>query len=158
MKIEIICVGKIKEKYFREACDEYIKRIKSFCDISVSEIKDVSISQKPSEKEIENAIRKEGEEILKRVKNDKLIAMCIEGKKFSSVDFAFELKKFQQKSNDKVYFVIGSSHGLSEEVKTRADLKLSMSSMTFAHRLACVMLCEQIYRAFAILNDRKYHK
>lgn len=158
LKIEIIYLGKIKENYFKEAIEEYVKRVQKFCSIKLINIKDEKLPDNPSEAQIEAALNKEGKEILKKVNGNKFIAMCIEGKEISSTELAKKIENYKLNGCDKLIFVIGSSYGLSEEVKQRADLKLSMSKMTFAHRLACTMLCEQIYRAFNIINSGKYHK
>ncbi len=157
-RIKIICVGKMRESYFKEACAEYIKRCSPLCDLKIIEIKEAYISQNPSQAEIDIALKKEEEEILKKVKDNKFIAMCIEGPSLSSEIFAKNLDEILMSTQGQLCFVIGSSYGLSQQIKRKASMKLSMSSMTFAHRLACVMLCEQIYRAMSILNNGKYHK
>ena len=137
--IQIIALGKCKESYLRDACKEYEKRLSRFCQLQVTELEPVSLPQNPSEKEIAAALEKEGAELLKRAKGF-CIAMCIEGKQLDST------------------FLIGSSYGLADAVKQRANLRLSMSAMTFPHQLARVMLLEQIYRSYQILSGTKYHK
>lgn len=158
LKIEIIYLGKIKEKYFKEAIEEYIKRTKRFCSIKLTNIKDEKLPDNPSQAQINSALDKEGKEILKKINGEKFIAMCIEANELSSAEFAEKINYYKQNNCGKLYFVIGSSYGLSEEIKQKADFRLSMSKMTFAHRLACVTLSEQIYRAFNILNSTKYDK
>lgn len=158
LKIEIIYLGKIKEKYFKEAIEEYVKRTQKFCSIKLTNIKDEKLPDNPSEAQIKAALTKEGKEILKRINGNKFIAMCIEENEISSIELAKKIENYKLNGCNKLIFVIGSSHGLSEEIKQKADFKLSMSKMTFAHRLACTMLCEQIYRAFNILNGTKYNK
>lgn len=158
MTINIICVGKIKEDYFSKAAAEFEKRLSRFCSINVIQIPDKSIPDNPSPAECSAVLNKEGEQILKKIgKSDIVIAMCIEGKILSSEEFAAKLSDFQMQSST-IDFVIGGSLGLSDEVKKRADFKLSMSKMTFPHRIARLMLEEQIYRAFKILANETYHK
>ena len=158
MTINIICVGKIKEDYFSRAAAEFEKRLSRFCSINIIQIPDKSIPDNPSPAECSAVLNKEGEQILKKIgKSDIVIAMCIEGKILSSEEFAAKLSDFQMQSST-IDFVIGGSLGLSDEVKKRADFKLSMSRMTFPHRIARLMLEEQIYRAFKILSNEIYHK
>lgn len=156
--IQIIALGKCKESYLREACKEYEKRLSRFCQLQVTELEPVSLPQNPSEKEIAAALEKEGAELLKRAKGF-CIAMCIEGKQLDSTGLAKKLEQAAQGGeNGAVTFLIGSSYGLADAVKQRANLRLSMSAMTFPHQLARVMLLEQIYRSYQILSGTKYHK
>ena len=158
MKINIICVGKIKEDFFRQAAAEYEKRLSRFCNISIINIPDKSIPENPSKSECEAVLKAEGELILKKLgKSDTVIALCIEGKELSSEELSQKIKEIQNYSST-IDFVIGGSLGLSDEVKKRADLKLSLSAMTFPHNIARIVLEEQIYRAFKINNNENYHK
>lgn len=157
LNVKIITVGKLKEKYLRDACDEYLKRLKRFGNVSVTELDESRLSDNPSEKEIENALNSEAESILKHV-SGYIIPMCIEGKQLSSVKLAEKMAEIPVRGQSTVSFIIGSSFGLSDKVKQKADLKLSMSEMTFPHQLARVMLLEQIYRSFQINGGGKYHK
>jgi len=158
-KINIIYVGGMKEKYYKEAADEYKKRLSTAFEISDIEIKEEKLPEKPGESEIVACLKKEGEKILAKTnKNSYKIALCVEGKKLSSEDFAFLLYGEKTVNSSSVDFIVGSSHGLSDEVKKSADYLLSLSDMTFTHRLARVMLMEQIYRAYSIETGRKYHK
>ena len=158
LKITLISLGKIKEDYFLSACREYEKMLGGFCRFTSEFLQAEKLSPDPSEKEIENALGKEGENILKKIPQGAyVIAMCIEGKEMSSTQLAAEIEKISL-NNSSLYFIVGSSYGLCEKVKARADLKLSMSRMTFPHNLARVMLLEQIYRSLSILGNRKYHK
>jgi len=158
MNINIICVGKIKEDFFVKATAEFEKRLSRFCTFNVITLPDKSIPDNPSEAEEQIVLRKEGEEILKKIgKGDTVIAMCIEGKQLSSRELADKISEFQMQSST-IDFIIGGSLGLSDEVKQRANLKLSMSKMTFPHRIARLMLEEQIYRAFKINANETYHK
>ncbi|MBD5080594.1 MAG: 23S rRNA (pseudouridine(1915)-N(3))-methyltransferase RlmH [Ruminococcaceae bacterium] len=158
LNITLISLGKIKEDYFLSACREYEKMLGGFCRFTSEFLQAEKLSPDPSEKEIENALGKEGENILKKIPQGAyVIAMCIEGKEMSSPQLAAEIEKISL-NNSSLYFIVGSSYGLCEKVKARADLKLSMSKMTFPHNLARVMLLEQIYRSMSILGNRKYHK
>ena len=143
--IRIVCVGKIKEKFYRDAIDEYMKRMGKYHKIEIVEV-------------IDSNIRNEEVEIMKRIgSRDYVVTMEIEGKSFSSV----ELSQFIDKtliSNSVITFVIGGSDGLSDVVKRRANYKLSFSKMTFPHQLFRVILLEQIYRSFKIINNEAYHK
>lgn len=158
MKINIICVGKIKEDFFKGAAAEYEKRLSRFCDINIINLPDKSIPENASESECQNVLKAEGELILKKIgKSDTVIALCVEGKMLTSEGLAEKIKDIQNYSST-IDFVIGGSLGLSQEVKNRADFKLSLSAMTFPHRIARIVLEEQIYRAFKINNNESYHK
>jgi 23S rRNA (pseudouridine1915-N3)-methyltransferase len=159
-KINIIYVGGIKqsEKYYREALGEYTKRLSGEFKIEDIELKE-ELPQNPGRAEIEACLASEGKKILGRFSPGALkIALCPEGKKSTSEAFASLLYGERALRAKSVDFIIGSSHGLSGEVKKAADLLLSLSDMTFSHRLARVMLAEQIYRAYAIVTGRKYNK
>lgn len=156
--ITVISVGKIKEKFIKDALCEYEKRLSRFVKFKSIEIADRPIPDNASSAEEAQVLEKEGSDILSKIsKSDYVIAMCIEGKKLSSVDFAKKLSSaFLQTSS--VTFIIGGSLGLSSAVKARADFKMSMSDMTFPHNLARLMLTEQTYRAFKINANESYHK
>lgn len=159
LKVKIIAVGKIKEKFYTDACNEYIKRLGAYCNISVTEIQEYKCADNPSAAEIERVIEKEGERILTAIPDNAfVIPMCIEGKGLSSEELADKLGKISVEGTSTVCFVIGGSFGLDNEVKNRGNLRLSMSAMTFPHMLARVMLLEQIYRALSINKGTKYHK
>lgn len=155
--IKMITVGKLKEQYLKDACCEYLKRLKRFGNVQVIELDEYRLSDNPSDKEIEKALEIEGNNILKQVKGY-LIAMCIEGKQLSSTKFAEKISRISVDGQNNISFIIGSSFGIAENVKKSADFMLSMSEMTFPHQLARVMLLEQIYRAFQINSNGKYHK
>lgn len=158
-EIKIICLGKLKEKYLRDACDEYIKRLGAFCKISIIELAPYKLPENPNDSQIKKALDDECARITEKLdKNSVIISLCIEGKQFSSEKFSSELEYIFVSGAGNPVFIIGSSHGLSDEIKTKSKLKLSMSEMTFPHQLARVMLLEQIYRAFMISQGRKYHK
>lgn len=160
LKINIICIGKIKEKYYTDAVGEYAKRLTAFCKFSVVELNEERIrSNTPNEAQIAEVIEAEGRRILQKIgASDYVAAMCIEGKLLSSEELSETLDKAALSGKSTVDFIIGGSYGLSDEVKRRADLRLSMSKMTFPHQLARVILSEQIYRAFEISTNGKYHK
>lgn len=159
ISIDIICIGKLKEKYWQDAVLEYTKRLSPFCNFSVAELAEERLPGSPSPGDIARAISSEGARILERCsKGGMIIPMCIEGRELSSGGLAGKIQSAASNGTSKIHFVIGGSHGLSDAVKKRGDLRLSMSPMTFPHQLARVMLCEQIYRAFSIINGGKYHK
>ncbi len=159
INVTIVCEGKLKEKYLQMACDEYSKRLSAFCKLNVVQLNPKRLSDNPTQGEIDNALLSEGKEILSKIpQNSYIFAMCIEGKQMPSEALAKELDNIAVAGKSNVTFVIGGSFGLSDEVKKRADYKLSMSQMTFPHQLARVMLLEQIYRAFQISSGGKYHK
>ncbi len=157
MNVKIVCVGKLKEAYLRDAAAEYSKRIKRYCGFEIRELDEFRLPEKPSAREIEKALDAEGKNILKECKGYRA-ALCIEGGQLGSTQFADMLYDAGIRGQGNVTFIIGSSYGLSEEVKKAANMRLSMSAMTFPHQLARVMLAEQIYRAFQIKNNGKYHK
>ncbi|MBO5889185.1 MAG: 23S rRNA (pseudouridine(1915)-N(3))-methyltransferase RlmH [Clostridia bacterium] len=156
LKVKIIAVGKIKEKYFQDAILEYSKRLSRYAKFSIVEVKEENYVQEPNESEKLEILYREGVNIKKEL-SGYVIAMCIEGKKLSSVDLAKIIDNVKNVSSE-ICFIIGGSYGIDESVKKLADLKLSISDMTFPHTLCRVVLSEQIYRAFSILNDGKYHK
>lgn len=158
MNITVIGVGKIKEKYFVSAIDEYSKRLSRFVRLSIVELADEKIPENASEKENEQVRKKEGERILAKIpQNSFVVTLCIEGKEFSSEQLAKKIADISMTSSS-VTFIIGGSLGLSDEVKAQSALRLSFSKMTFPHQLMRVVLLEQIYRAFKINNNETYHK
>lgn len=153
MDVKLIVVGKIKEKYLTDACNEYIKRIKPFVNLNIIEIKELNNS------ESDKNLLEEGKNILKYIdNNDFVITLEIEGKMLTSVELSDYISKHYTYNNKVMTFIIGSSDGLSNEVKSRSDYKLSFSKMTFPHQLMRVIFLEQLYRAFSIINHSKYHK
>lgn len=157
--VTIICEGKLKEKYLRDACAEYAKRLSAYCKLNIVELNPHRISESPSSAEIDAVLQAESVEILSKIpSNAKVYAMCIEGKQMPSEKLAEEISSCAVHGYSNIVFIIGGSHGLSESVKKRADFRLSMSEMTFPHQLARVMLLEQIYRAYQISTGGKYHK
>ena len=159
MKITIIAVGKIKEKFYRDAIAEYAKRLSKYCKFEVIEVSDEKTPDKCSETEEQQILFKEGERILKNIRQDMLVyALAIKGKKLDSVAFADEINKAGLTGNSSIAFVIGGSLGLHESVLKRADKQISFSDMTFPHQLMRVILTEQIYRGFRIIANEPYHK
>lgn len=158
LKTQLICVGKLKESYWRDACAEYSKRLSAFCKFSILELPEYRLPEKPSQAQIDHALEEEGKKILAAVDGYPVAALCVEGKAISSEQFASEISGICQSGSGGVSFVIGSSYGLSPSVKEASFFRLSLSSMTFPHQLARVVLCEQIYRAFQILGNGHYHK
>ncbi len=160
IKINLITIGKLKEKYWRDACAEYVKRLSAFCKMEIVELAESRLSDNPSEKEIMSALEQEAKAIKPycEKKGAVNIAMCIEGEQLSSVKLSKKISGFAVQGFSTVNFIIGSSFGIAEEIKKQSHLRLSMSEMTFPHQLARVMLLEQIYRSFQIENNTKYHK
>lgn len=159
MNITIIAAGRVKEKYFCEAFDEYVKRLGAFGKVRFIEIPQCPLPPSPSEKEITAALFEESKAILSAVpKESAVIAFCVEGKGMPSERLAEQLVKFDGEGKSGITVIIGSSQGLSDRVKAAADLRLSMSQMTFPHSLARIMAAEQLYRAFTIIAGKKYHK
>lgn len=158
LTVDLICIGKCKESYWRDACAEYSKRLRPFCRFNIVELSENRIGDNPKEAEINRVVEAEGKSILSKIGNQFVVAMCIEGKQTPSSGLAGKLQQIALSGRSSIAFVIGGSYGLSDEVKARADLRLSMSEMTFPHQLARVMLLEQIYRAFSINANTKYHK
>ena len=159
LKITIVCVGRLKEEYWKNACREYGKRMSRFADFSIIEADEERLPDEPSQAQIDNTLKKEGERILSKIPKDSVIvSLCIEGKQYSSERLAEAIERFAVEGNSSIAFVIGGSWGLSDEVNRVSAVRLSMSEMTFPHQLARVMLCEQIYRCFQINSGGKYHK
>lgn len=158
MNISIITVGKLKEKYFKDASTEYLKRLSRFGKIDVIEIPDEKIPDNVSEKQKEQIIIREGTAILEKVKNGSFfVALCIEGKELSSEELAEKIGSLSMQTSS-ITFAIGGSLGLSEEVKRAAQLRISFGKITLPHQLARIILLEQVYRAFKINANETYHK
>lgn len=158
MKITVICLGKLKEKYLSAACDEYRKRLSRYCSLDFVELEPVKLPDKPSKSEIDLALDKEADLILKKIpQNSEVYTLCIEGKQLSSESLAEKVSALKNMGKS-LAFVIGSSYGLSQKIKSLSQLKLSFSQMTFPHQLFRVMLLEQIYRSFKIDEGSEYHK
>lgn len=159
MKITILCVGKVKEKFYRDAIDEFSKRLSRYCKLEIVEVSDEKTDEQASETEIRIVKEKEGERLLKNIKDDAyVITLCIDGKQLDSEELSEKIEKLGIQGTSHIYFVIGGSLGLADEVIRRADYKLSFSKMTFPHQLMRVILLEQIYRAYRIMNNEPYHK
>ncbi len=158
IKVTLICLAKLKEKYLKDAADEYQKRLSRYCSLNIIELEPVRLPEKPSSSEIEQALSKEADMILKKIpQNCELYTLCIEGKDLSSEQFAKNIGALQS-SGKSLTFVIGSSYGISDKIKALSNFKLSFSKMTFPHQLFRIMLLEQIYRAFKINEGSTYHK
>lgn len=159
VNVTIICIGKLKEKYLRDASDEYKKRLSAFCKLNIIELTPEKLSDNPTPKEIENALKNEGKAIAEKIPNGaRIYTMCIEGKQFSSAELSKQLDELAVSGTSHAAFIIGGSFGLCDEIKMKSHVRLSMSKMTFPHQLARVMLLEQIYRAAQISLGTKYHK
>ena len=159
LNVKIICVGKLKEKFYTDAAAEYAKRLSAYCRLEIEELAEQKLPDDPSPAEIEAALEKEKQAIMQKIpKGAAVIAMCIEGKEMDSVKLSQTLSELAVRGSSKLCFIIGGSFGMHEDVKKSAALRLSMSPMTFPHHLARIMLLEQIYRAFKISEGSKYHK
>jgi len=159
MKIRIISVGKIKEKFFTDAIAEYCKRLSKFANVEIVEVPDEKTIENSSETEINQILRKEGDRILNKIKDgDYIITLEIEGKKFSSEGLADKMSKIMVEGYSTIDFIIGGSLGLDSRVKSKSNQSLSFSDMTFPHQLMRVILLEQIYRSFKINSGEPYHK
>ncbi len=158
INVKFITLGTLKEAYWREAAAEYEKRLGSFCRFEHVQLKEERLSDSPSEGEIKNALEREGERVLAQIpQRAYCVAMCVEGKQLSSEELAEKLEGVANQTSD-VCFIIGSSFGLADRVKQRADMRLSVSRLTFPHQLMRVLLLETLYRAFNIQKGTKYHK
>ena len=158
LSINIICVGKLKEAYLRQAIEEYSKRMKPLCKLNIAELSEERVGDDPSDAEIRQTVNAESDRILSKIgKGDYVIAMCVEGKNISSEELSERLEDISM-THSTVDLIIGGSWGLSDTLKERADFKLSMGKMTFPHQLFRLMLLEQLYRAFQISKGTKYHK
>lgn len=159
INIQLIVLGKLKEKYMKDFSAEYEKRLSGYCKLTVTELEPVKLSDNPSEQEIRNALDKETQLIKSKItKNSYVFSMCIEGKQMSSEELSKKIEDIALSGKNNITFIIGSSFGLSPEIKQMSDYRFSMSKMTFPHKLARIMLTEQIYRALSITNNAKYHK
>ena len=158
LSVNIICVGKLKESYLKDAVAEYSKRMKPLCRLSIVELPEERVGDDPSPAEIKRVIEAESERVSAKIgKGDHVIAMCVEGRNISSEALSAHIDEIQL-TRSTVDFIIGGSWGLSDSLKARSDMKLSMGLMTFPHQLCRVMLLEQVYRAFQISRGTKYHK
>ena len=158
-RVMVICVGKLKERFYQEAAAEYCKRLGRYCRLEVAELPEQRLSEAPSPAEIERALAKEAEMIRSRVPaGASLAALCVEGVQRSSEEFSQLLGSWDQLGEKALVFVIGGSYGLHASLKKEAWARLSLSRMTFPHHLARVMVLEQIYRGYQILEGGKYHK
>ena len=159
MEINIISVGKIKEDYFKKAIEEYEKRLKAYCRVNFIELKDESEGKNLSDKDIDIILDKEGKRILEKIKERSfIIVLDILGRSIDSVEFSKKINDIMLDGISSIDFIIGGSLGISQEVKYKANYSLSFSKFTFPHKLMKVILMEQIYRAFTIINNKTYHK
>jgi len=159
LSVKLICVGKMREKFYIDAFSEYSKRLQPYCKLQLVEPAETRLGDVPSEKEIQAALKKEAGAILQAIPPDAyVVALCVEGKALPSEGIARLIAGRENSGKPRLCFIIGGSFGLADIVKSRADLKLSMSQMTFPHHLARVMLIEQLYRGFKINEGSPYHK
>ena len=158
-RVTVLCVGKLKEKFYIDAAAEYVKRLQRHCKLELIELPEQRLPDAPSPAEIQKALRTEGDAIRERLpKGGAVIALCIEGRPCSSEELSRRMAEFGVQGKTQLTFLIGGSVGLDEDLKRQADWRLSMSPMTFPHHMARLMLLEQIYRAYQIAGGTKYHK
>ncbi len=159
MNIKIITVGKIKESFYREAISEYTKRLSRYCRLNIIEVADEKTKENASIREVDIVLDKEGTRIINNINdNDYVIALAIDGKRLDSIQFADKINSLGIDGVSNICFIIGGSLGLHDNVYSRCNMKLSFSDMTFPHQLMRVILLEQIYRAYRIINKEPYHK
>ena len=159
MEIQIIVVGKLKEKYLKNGIAEYLKRMKSYVNLKIIEVKDEAANQMLSDAEIEQVKEIEGKRIIEKLPDRaRVIALDLKGKQLSSEAFSEEINETMTYGTSQIAFIIGGSHGLSPEVLQKTHLKISFGSMTYPHQLMRLILVEQIYRAFKIIRNEPYHK
>ena len=158
MKIRVYCIGKIKEQYLKDGINEYLKRISAYSNIEIVEVADSKVKDNPNSSDIEKAKNEEGERVLKLLKNDYLIGLDLNKKEQTSEEFAEFLQSKLVEGGSNISFVIGGSYGLSDALKKRCNTSISLSKLTFLHQMSRLILLEQIYRAFKILNNETYHK
>ncbi len=159
LSVHLICVGKLKERFYQEACAEYIKRLSSCCRLTVTELPEERLPQNPSQAQIDGALEKEAQAIRAKLPpSSSVIALCVEGRLRSSPELAQLVGTFEHSAAKHLVLLIGGSYGLAEQLKAEAWVRLSMSPMTFPHHLARVMVLEQLYRAFKIREGSSYHK
>ncbi len=159
INITVIALGKLKEKYMREFSDEYKKRLSAYCKLNIIELTPKNLCENPSENEIKNALYAEAQIIKQKIPDGAYVfSMCIEGRQMPSVKFSRKISDLALNGKSNIVFIIGSSFGLADEIKSLSDERFSMSEMTFPHQMARIMLLEQLYRAFQILHGGKYHK
>ena len=159
MPIKIVCVGKIKKDYLKEGISDYLKMVQPYMKTEIIEVLDSSVSINPNESEIEKVKNQEGMRVLKFIKdNDFVINLDLNKKELDSIEFANFIDKKLTSGHSNLTFIIGGSYGLSDELKNRANDSISLSRMTFLHQMTRLILLEQIYRAFKILNNETYHK
>lgn len=159
MNVKIICVGKLKEQYLRDACGEYLKRLSRFANVTVTELQEYRLTDNPSPAQLQKAVSEESMSILREIdRSDYVFALDVGANQLTSEDFSRKIRSVSENVRGCIVFIIGGSNGFSDDVRVRADMRLGFSKMTFPHQLFRVMLLEQIYRAYKIAAGEKYHK
>ena len=159
LEVKLICIGKLKEKYWRDAVQEYAKRLSAYCKFEIVEVKDEKTPDSPSTREKQLVLEKEGERISAKIpQGAAVVSLCVEGKQMTSKRFAELISGYSIRGISKIAFIIGGSFGLDEKIKALSDVRLSFSEMTFPHMLMRVILAEQLYRGFTITEGKTYHK
>ena len=159
LSVSLICVGKMRERFYTEAFAEYAKRLSGYCRFSCVELTERRLPDKPSPSEIQQGLQQEAQDILRQIPSEAyVVALCVEGREYPSEFMADLITECENSGRPKLCFVIGGSYGLADCIKKKSDLRLSMSKMTFPHHLARVMLAEQVYRGYKIKERSRYHK
>ena len=159
LTVKLICVGKMRERFYIDAFEEYKKRLNAYCRFECEEVSEYRLPEKPSQAEIESALQREAQNIERLIPSDAyVVALCVEGREIESEAMAELISQRENSGKPKLCFLIGGSFGMAECIKNRANFKLSMSKMTFPHHLARVMLAEQLYRGYKIREGSQYHK
>lgn len=158
LNINLICVGKCKQSYLQQACAAYQKRLGAFCRLKLVEVPEYKLPAQPSDAQVHKGLDQESYEVVKHIHKGYCYALCVEGKQMDSVAFAAHIHAQAMSRGSTIHFVIGSSHGLSADVKQKADCQFSISPMTFPHQMVRMLLLEQLYRSFQIQSNGKYHK
>lgn len=158
MKITLLCIGKLKESYLVQACQEYLKRLQVYAKFTIVEVDEERLTQ-PQPALIQQVIEKEGLRLLQKIKKDDyVVLLSIKGQAFTSEDFASTLQQSMTQGNSSYVFVIGGSYGTSSDLEKRANLLLSLGSLTYPHQMVRLLLLEVLYRSFKIINNEPYHK
>ena len=159
MNIKIVCVGNLKDQSLKQLQNEFIKRLQGYCKVEIIEVNEEKTNEEPNESLTKIILKKEGERILSRLKeNEYLILVDLHGNQIDSIDFSKKLDQIMTYGNSSITFVIGGSYGLSDDLRNKAKYKWCLSKLTFTHQMTRILVLEQIYRAFKILNHEVYHK
>ena len=159
MNIKIVCVGNLKDQSLKQLQSEYAKRLQSYCKLEIIEVNEEKSNDEPNDSLMKIILKKEGERLLNKIKDsDYLVLVDLHGKQLDSIGFSYKIDQIMTYGNSTITFVIGGSYGLSDELRNKAKFKWCLSQLTFTHQMTRILVLEQIYRAFKILNHEVYHK